>query len=195
MRNKLMIEIRKCIGVIAATIGIFLLFSGGLSFIMGSIGWISDMPVSSAEVESSRILSVCSLIYGLLLISVGKELWNNPIQEKRITPADIILVLIVILPLLGKIIIPRFAVQNDDRLVYKLGRVQVALEDYKLKNKDYPASLDDLLSGDPKEKDWLLNDLWGNRFKYQKNTQNHCILYSIGPDGIDNTRDDFGNKK
>jgi hypothetical protein len=112
----------------------------------------------------------------------------------KLTIKNIIIAAVILAIVVFIVVISRSTAQPYGITYSKLGKLQVELEKYKLKNKDYPISIDILVAGDPSNKD-LLIDQWGNQFKYQKESPDQYILYSIGPDAINSTKDDVGRKK
>jgi general secretion pathway protein G len=94
------------------------------------------------------------------------------------------------------------------RAVGSEGILALHIKRYKVRLARWPDSLDDLTRQPPDLKPgevWdgpyihavgLLTDPWGNRYRYQvpggRNTQSYD-LWSLGPDGEDNSGDEIGN--
>ncbi|MEO0813486.1 MAG: type II secretion system protein GspG [Myxococcota bacterium] len=65
-----------------------------------------------------------------------------------------------------------------------------SIENYHLKNGEYPESLSDLTSGDPPTVRTVIRDPWGKPFIYEDQGESY-ELRSSGPDGVSDTDDDF----
>lgn len=64
-----------------------------------------------------------------------------------------------------------------------------AINDYKLQNKKLPDSLGVVVGNNPLRQQWLY-DQWNNPYQYKITKPDKFILFSVGKDGIPNTKDD-----
>ncbi|MEX2317781.1 MAG: type II secretion system major pseudopilin GspG [Pirellulales bacterium] len=132
-------------------------------------------------------------------------------QPAGFTLIEVLLVL-VILVILGAIAVPMFiGVGEGAKAKAALAQVQMfehAIDTYQITVGQIPASLDDLVNppADAKlQKRWngpylkenkSLVDPWLNPYNYSakgKQNKNSYDVWSLGPDGQDNTADDIGN--
>lgn len=102
----------------------------------------------------------------------------------------------------------QYSVRRARRAVGPRGILAAVIKKYQLRPGGLPHSLDDLVRRPPDlppEKVWdgpyihtegLLSDPWGQQYRYRAPGVHHpdgYDLWSIGPDGQDNTADDIGN--
>jgi general secretion pathway protein G len=125
-----------------------------------------------------------------------------------------VLLVLVILVVLGAIVVP-MVTGIGESANEKAAKVQVfalerAIENYNMTTRQYPASMEDLVTEPSDEKlgkKWAgpylpankdLIDPWDNPYKYDakgKKNQDGYDVWSTGPDGQDGTEDDIGNWK
>jgi len=102
----------------------------------------------------------------------------------------------------------QYEIDRVHRALGSRGLLVIAIKKYRLRPGGLPASLDDLIRQPPElppTKVWdgpyistigLLSDSWGQRYRYRApgvHLPEGYDLWSIGPDGRDNTADDIGN--
>lgn len=118
-------------------------------------------------------------------------------ENSGFTLIELILVTVIIAILAGMVTLSFGGRAQEARINAALGDIksyESAIELYALENNDtYPASLDDLVSGDKKYLRDLNRDPWGNQYAYAVPGKHHTDsfdLYSMGPDGAAGTPDD-----
>lgn len=132
-------------------------------------------------------------------------------QPTGFTLIEVLLVL-VILVVLGSIAVPIFTnvgeSANKQAAQVQVNALESAIDLYQTTTRQYPTSLDDLVTapsdakvaarwaGPYLKENRALVDPWDNPYKYNaKGTKSGTgyDVWSIGPDGQDNTDDDIGN--
>ena len=121
-----------------------------------------------------------------------------------------LLVVIIILAILAAVVIPKVIGRTEDARAAKaladVSTIDSTLDQYKLDVGAYPSGDQGLnalvtnVSNSPKWngpylKNGLPADPWGNPYRYKspgEHSQDYDI-YSVGPDGQENTQDDIGN--
>jgi general secretion pathway protein G len=143
--------------------------------------------------------------------SIRRRRGCQPEAREGFTLIEVLLVL-VILVILGGIAVPMFiGVGEDAKKKAATAQVQMlesAIDTYHATTSMYPASLNDLVAtpSDPKlAKRWAgpylkenksLIDPWQNPYQYNSkgtNNKGGYDVWSMGPDGQNNTEDDLGN--
>jgi general secretion pathway protein G len=113
------------------------------------------------------------------------------------TLIELILVTVIIGILAGAVVVNYGGYVSDA----KIGRAKKdivnlisVIQTYAVEHNDtYPASLEDLVSGDRKYIRELRNDPWGNPYVYKQGHNPKIMdfeLYSAGPDGVPGSEDD-----
>lgn len=141
---------------------------------------------------------------------------NNPTHRRRraaqgFTLIEVLLVL-VILVVLGSLAATAFTGVGDradrDAAEAQVGLIDSAIDFYKFHTKHPPESLEDLIkkpsdatvadrwAGPYLDTSQIPLDPWDNEYKYSaegKNNPDGFDVWSMGPDGQDQTDDDIGN--
>ncbi len=128
-----------------------------------------------------------------------------------------LLLVVVIIGILAALVVPRLVGRSEEARFAKakgdLAILRTALGAYEIDNGKHPTTEQGLAAllikpvSAPEPKNWkgpyiegteLSADPWGNPYQYfnpgQRNAQGYD-LYSLGPDGQDNTEDDSPNWK
>lgn len=132
---------------------------------------------------------------------------RSPSRRRGFTLMEILLVL-AILVILGSLVGFYFAGTQEDAMKSatrsQMGLLKTPLDQYRLHMNRYPNSLEELLQppadgnagnwqGPYLEQDQLPTDAWGNPFNYQpvqRNNRSTFEIWSVGPDGVDNSGDE-----
>lgn len=141
-----------------------------------------------------------------------KQLRTTSFHSKAFTLLEMMIVLLIIALILGTVAFMVSGIQGGAEVVAteaKIKSLEVALTSYKISNLTYPTQeqgLDALVSrptGDPKPKHWRqlanpekITDPWSRKLMYRnpgKRNVGGYDVFSLGPDGLENTEDDIGN--
>jgi general secretion pathway protein G len=102
---------------------------------------------------------------------------------------EVLAVMAVIVVLTGlSLFVARSAAQRADiaRTQMQLQKLMGALDEYRLQNGAYPASLSAALTYLSPE-DQTSNDPWGRAYQYVRESNSRVLLFSLGPDGFNQT--------
>lgn len=102
---------------------------------------------------------------------------------------EILAVMAVIVVLTGlSLFVARSAAQRADiaRTQMQLQKLMGALDECRLQNGAYPAALSSA-SSYLSAQDQTWNDPWGRAYQYVRETNSRVLLFSLGPDGINQT--------
>lgn len=133
-------------------------------------------------------------------------------SRNAFTLLEMMVVLLIIALILGSVAVMVQGIEGNAQQVTTDGKIkalETALTSYKIANLTYPTQeqgLDALVtrpSGEPKPRRWNalmkpdgLNDPWGRKILYRnpgKRNAGGYDVFSMGPDGLENTDDDIGN--
>jgi len=146
-----------------------------------------------------RAMKVVSRIYD------GRGKSN--VSRAGFTLIELLLVL-VILGTLAAIVVPKFTGRTQQARITaaqtQIANLSTAIDAFEVDNGFYPRSLDELVTQPSDAPNWrgpymktgIPLDPWGRPYVYvcpgQRNPSSYD-LYSVGPDGRENTDDDIGN--
>ena len=133
-------------------------------------------------------------------------------RPKAFTLLEMMVVLLIIALILGSVAVMVQGIEGNAQQVTTSGKIKAlesALINYKISNLIYPTQeqgLEALVTrptAEPKPRRWSSNmkpdgliDPWGRKIVYRnpgKRTPGGYDVFSLGPDGLENTEDDIGN--
>ena len=133
-------------------------------------------------------------------------------HSKAFTLLEMMVVLLIIALILGAVAVMVPGIEGNAQQVTtstKIQSLESALTSYKISNQTYPSQAQGLQAlvtrptMDPKPRRWTqlvkpdsIMDPWGRKLVYRnpgKHNAGGYDVYSVGPDGLENTEDDIGN--
>lgn len=142
------------------------------------------------------IVAVIGLILGLIaLIKINRS--KGEIKGKGIATAAVIVAIAgTILRIL--IFIPPFVSTKEtakkSATLAQIAGIKTALEMYKVDNGNYPQQLSVLVVDSSGKGAYLKNlpkDAWGRDYVYRVKSSDNFELFSLGPDGVEGSKDDI----
>lgn len=141
-----------------------------------------------------------------------KHLRHPASRPNAFTLLEMMVVLLIIALIIGSVAVMVQGIEGNAQQVTTSGKIkalETALTSYKISNLMYPTQeqgLEALVSrpsAEPKPRRWSavmkpdgLMDPWGRRIAYRnpgKRNAGGYDVFSLGPDGLENTEDDIGN--
>lgn len=141
-----------------------------------------------------------------------KHLRHPTSRPNAFTLLEMMVVLLIIALIIGSVAVMVQGIEGNAQQVTTSGKIkalETALTSYKISNLMYPTQeqgLEALVSRpsvEPKPRRWSavmkpdgLMDPWGRRIAYRnpgKRNAGGYDVFSLGPDGLENTEDDIGN--
>jgi general secretion pathway protein G len=141
-----------------------------------------------------------------------KHIRTKHSRPNAFTLLEMMVVLLIIALILGSVAVMVQGIEGNAQQVTTTGKIktlETALTSYKISNLVYPTQeqgLEALVTrptGEPKPRRWTpqakpdgLIDPWGRKIAYRnpgKRNAGGYDVFSLGPDGLENTEDDIGN--
>ncbi len=141
-----------------------------------------------------------------------KHLQHKSPRPHAFTLLEMMVVLLIIALIIGSVAVMVQGFEGNAEQVAanaKIKGLETALTSYKISNLVYPTQeqgLDALVTrptAEPKPRRWTqlakpdgITDPWGHKLVYRnpgKHNAGDYDVFSLGPDGVENTEDDIGN--